>query len=95
MTLTMQEIASRLDCSPADVLSATISADCGPWTYEGETFIDPAYLRTRIAMEVYDVTMLVGLYVELDAEKLSRLAEALDVDPNEIVPPKAVGRFAA
>jgi hypothetical protein len=95
-SVTVGELAQRIDVTPSEVLEAACAAGIRPFWHEGQQFRDAAYLRTYLQQRFYhdpareiefNVTPLTA---ELLAEKLSVTSEELLMDagaaPNRSIP---------
>ena len=83
-SVTVRELAQRIDVSPRDVLDAAIAAGIRPFWYEGQQFRDASYLQTFLRMRFHSDPVP---YVEfhLTPELAGRLAEELSVTPDELL----------
>lgn len=83
-SVTIGELAKRIDIAPHDVLDAAIDAGVTPFWHEGQQFREPSYLRTYLRLE-YPFDPVRELKIELTPEMASRLAEKLFVTPEELL----------
>lgn len=84
-SVTVGQLAKRIDVTPYDVLDAAISVGIKPFWHDGQQFRQAAYLRTYLRLEsLYDPVREIKF--ELTAETARQLAEKLGVAPDELLP---------
>jgi hypothetical protein len=83
-SVTIREIAERIDVAPRDVLDAAIAAGVQPFWHEGQQFRDAAYLRTYLRLQfLFDPVR--ELEFNLSPDLAERLADELNVTPEELL----------
>ncbi|MCI0359674.1 MAG: hypothetical protein L0211_14450 [Planctomycetaceae bacterium] len=83
-SVTVGQLAQRIDVAPRDVLDAAIAVGVRPFWHEGQQFRDAAYLRTYLRLQFhYDPVREVEF--NLTPELAGRLAEELSVTPEEML----------
>jgi|SRR5688500_14621419 hypothetical protein len=86
LSVTLGELARRIDVSPGDVLGAAIDAGIQVFWHEGRQFRTAAYLRCYLQtqdMQGYQ-DPVPQLEVDLSPEEIERLAAELSVEPQEL-----------
>jgi hypothetical protein len=83
-SVSVGELAERIDMSPRDVLDAAIVAGVRPFWHEGQQFRDPGYLRSYLRLQFhYDPVR--ELEFNLTPDVATRLAEELSVTTDELL----------
>jgi hypothetical protein len=83
-SVTVGELAQRIDVSPRDVLDAAITAGARPFWHEGQQFRDAGYLRSYLRLQFhYDPVREVEF--NLTPDVAVRLAEELSVTTDELL----------
>jgi hypothetical protein len=92
-SVTVGELARRIDIPPRDVLDAAIAAGVRPFWFEGQQFRDASYLQTFLRMRFHSDPVP---YVEfhLSPELAGRLAEDLSVTPDELLAAEELEPFS-
>lgn len=83
-SVTVGELAKRIDVAPRDVLDAAIAVGIGPFWHEGQQFRDPAYLKTYLRLQfLFDPVR--ELEFNLTPDLAGRLADELNVTSEELL----------
>jgi len=83
-SVTVGELAERIDVAPRDVLDAAIAVGVRPFWHEGQQFRDAAYLRTYLRLQpLFDPVR--ELEFSLDPALIHKLADELGVAPEELL----------
>lgn len=85
-SVTVGELAHRIDVAPQDVLDAAIAVGVRPFWHEGQQFRDASYLRTYLSMR-FHIDPVREVEFNLPLEIAGRLAEELSVTPEELLTP--------
>ena len=83
-SVTIGELARRIDVAPRDVLDAAIAVGVRPFWHEGQQFRDAAYLRTYLRLQpLFDPVR--DLEFSLEPALAQKLADELNVAPEELL----------
>jgi hypothetical protein len=83
-SVTIGELARRIDVAPRDVLDAAIAVGVRPFWHEGQQFRDAAYLRTYLRLQcLFDPVR--ELEFSLEPALAQKLADELQVSPEELL----------
>ena len=83
-SVTIGEIARRIDVAPHDVLAAAIESGAGPFWHEGQQFRDAAKLRTYLRLQMlFDPVREIEF--NLWPDEATRLAEELGITVAELL----------
>jgi hypothetical protein len=84
-SVTVGELAGRIDVAPHDVLEAALAIGVSPFWHDGQQFRKPAYLQTYLRQELpYDPVP--ELEFDLTPEMARLLSEKLSVSTAELLP---------
>jgi len=83
-SVTVGELAERIDVAPRDVLDAALAVNVRPFWYEGQQFRDGAYLRSFLRMQFHNDPVR-SVEFNLTPDLAGRLAEELSVTPEELL----------
>ena len=83
-SVTVGQLAKRIDVAPHDVLDAAIKVGVKPFWHDGQQFREAAYLRTYLRLESpHDPVREIEF--ELMPEMARQLAAILSVTPDELL----------
>ena len=83
-SVTVGELATRIDVSPHDVLDAAVAIGVRPLWHEGQQFRDAAYLKTYLRQRFYDNPTR-EIEFSLTPDLAGRLADELGTTPEELL----------
>lgn len=83
-SVTVGELAKRIDVAPRDVLDAAIEVGVLPFWHDGQQFRKVAYLETYLRLE-YPYDPIREIQFDLMPDKAQCLAEKLSVTPEELL----------